>query len=77
MSPEAKRPEWYQRDVQGINADAQRLLENYSGLAPEEVLPHILSLVCLLGLRYHYSCIDFFLSATKHLMSIIMPASVR
>lgn len=48
MSSEAKRPEWYQKDVQSINADAQRLLENYSGLAPADVLPHVLSLVRLL-----------------------------
>jgi hypothetical protein len=48
MPAEAKRPEWYQKDVQSINAEAQRLLENYSGLAPEDVLPHVLSLVRLL-----------------------------
>ena len=36
---------WFQREVKSINPDAQRLLENYSGLAPAEVLPHVLSLV--------------------------------
>lgn len=52
MPAEPKRPEWYQKDVQSINADAQRLLEKYSGFAPEEVLPHVLSLVRPLALRF-------------------------
>ena len=39
------KPDWYQKDVQSINVDAQKLLETYSGLAPAEVLPHVLSLV--------------------------------
>jgi hypothetical protein len=41
-----KKPEWWQHDVQSINPEAQRLLENYSGFQPSEVLPHILKLVC-------------------------------
>jgi hypothetical protein len=45
MSSEAKRAEWYQKDVQSIKADAQRLPESYSGLAPEEILRRVLSLV--------------------------------
>lgn len=35
----------YQKDVESINADAQSLLERYSGLSPAEVIPHVLSLV--------------------------------
>lgn len=42
-----EKPDWYQTDVQSINPEAQQLLESYSGLAPDEVLPHVLSLVGL------------------------------
>lgn len=68
-----EKPDWYQTDVQSINPEAQQLLESYSGLAPDDVLPHVLSLVglTLYSSRtftnssqreeafgiYHYACI--------------------
>ena len=43
----AERPSWYQEHVgkDEINDEAYRLLEEYSGLTPEEVLPHVLAIV--------------------------------
>ncbi|PYH41198.1 uncharacterized protein BP01DRAFT_328182 [Aspergillus saccharolyticus JOP 1030-1] len=38
------KPAWYQPSVTTIDPAAQSLLEEYSGLAPEEVLPHVLAL---------------------------------
>lgn len=46
MAPE-KKFAWYQNDVPRINSKDQQLLETYSGLAPDEVYPHVLSLVSL------------------------------
>lgn len=45
MAPSKPDCDWFQKEVKTINPDAQRLLENYSGFAPDEVLPHVLSLV--------------------------------
>lgn len=39
------KPDWFQKEVKNINPDAQRLLETYSGFEPDQVLPHVLSLV--------------------------------
>ncbi|KAL2828458.1 hypothetical protein BDW59DRAFT_49677 [Aspergillus cavernicola] len=52
-----KKPEWYQQDVKSINPDAQKLLESYSGLQPEQVLPHVLSLREEAFQIYQYPCI--------------------
>ena len=41
---------WYKEDVQSINDDERQLLEEYSGLKPEEVMPHVLALVSSLFL---------------------------
>lgn len=41
-------PGWYQTDVKSIDPEAQSLLEEYSGLQPDEVLPHVLALVSFL-----------------------------
>ncbi|RDW76601.1 class I SAM-dependent methyltransferase [Aspergillus mulundensis] len=38
------KPSWYQANVRSINSDAQKLLENYSGLRAEDVVPHVLEL---------------------------------
>ncbi|KAA8651056.1 hypothetical protein EYZ11_008393 [Aspergillus tanneri] len=38
------RPGWYQEGVQSINPEAQLLLQTYSGLSADEVLPHVLAL---------------------------------
>ncbi|PLB48427.1 hypothetical protein P170DRAFT_427511 [Aspergillus steynii IBT 23096] len=48
---------WYEQDVQSINPDAQTLLERYSGLKPEEVLPHVLSLRDEAFQVFRYPCI--------------------
>ena len=37
---------WYSEDVDSVPEDARRLLEDYSGLKPEEVIPHVIALVC-------------------------------
>ncbi|KAL4934703.1 class I SAM-dependent methyltransferase [Aspergillus undulatus] len=39
-----EKPSWYEKDVKSINPDAQKLLEDYSGLQAEDVLPHVLTL---------------------------------
>ncbi|KAL4964559.1 class I SAM-dependent methyltransferase [Aspergillus stella-maris] len=44
MAAESKKPFWFENDVKSINSDAQKLLEEYSGLKPEDVLPHVLTL---------------------------------
>jgi len=43
-APKPERPGWYQSDVQSIPEEARALLETYSGLKPEEVLPHVLAI---------------------------------
>ncbi|KAI9038860.1 uncharacterized protein KD926_010193 [Aspergillus affinis] len=57
MTPHENAPDWYDEDVRSINADAQNLLERYSGLKPEEVLPHVLSLRDEAFYVYRYPCI--------------------
>ncbi|KAE8338051.1 hypothetical protein BDV24DRAFT_153922 [Aspergillus arachidicola] len=56
-SPNNKPMAFYQKDVESINADAQSLLERYSGLPPAEVIPHVLSLRDEAFKVYHYPCI--------------------
>lgn len=36
---------WYTQDIK-ISDAARMLLEQYSGFAPDEVVPHIIDLVC-------------------------------
>ena len=36
---------WYEEDVTSIPASAREILESYSGIKPEDVLPHVLALV--------------------------------
>ncbi|KAJ5675453.1 hypothetical protein N7462_008350 [Penicillium macrosclerotiorum] len=57
MASDNRKPQWYREQVQSINPDAQRLLENYSHLAPDEVLPHVLSLRDEAFAVFHYACI--------------------
>jgi hypothetical protein len=67
-----KKLGWYQSDVPRINSKAQQLLESYSGLAPDEVLPHVLSLVSLkFGSRWALLISH---SAMRLSVCIIMPA---
>ena len=49
MAAKSEKPFWFENDVKSINPDAQKLLEEYSGLKPDEVLPHVLKLVCPLS----------------------------
>ena len=44
MAAQTQRPGWYQTDIKSIPEDARALLEGYSHLRPEEVLPHVLSI---------------------------------
>ncbi|KAL4945864.1 hypothetical protein BDV06DRAFT_3816 [Aspergillus oleicola] len=44
MAAESEKPSWFDNDVKSINPDAQKLLEEYSGLKPEDVLSHVLTL---------------------------------
>lgn len=37
--------EWYQGEVEDISPDERELLEVYSGIQPDQVLPHVLALV--------------------------------
>ena len=39
------RQAWYSENVDTIPDNARRLLEDYSGLKPEEVMPHVIALV--------------------------------
>ena len=74
MDSQDNKPAWYQKDVQSINADAQSLLESYSGLAPAEVLPHVLSLVnCIFSILYSYT--NLYTSEMKPLKSTTTPVS--
>lgn len=36
---------WYDKTFSGVPADARELLEKYSKIPPEEVEPHVLSMV--------------------------------
>lgn len=37
---------WYKTDIDTISEPARQLLETYSGIAPDQVIPHILAVVC-------------------------------
>ena len=45
MGTTTTKPAWYQTSVTAIDPAARSMLENYSGLKPEEVIPHFLALV--------------------------------
>lgn len=45
MTDTATTPDWYQSKVTTVDPDARSLLEEYSGLQPDEVLSHVLALV--------------------------------
>ena len=40
-----KNVHWYEPDLETINEPARFLLERYSGIPPEKVLSHVLTLV--------------------------------
>ena len=39
------RPAWFTEQITSIPEAGRRLLEEYSGVAPEEVLPHVIRVV--------------------------------
>ena len=41
----ASRPAWYQENVESIPDAGRQLLEIYSGIPPEQVLPHVIAIV--------------------------------
>ena len=41
----AEPRQWYTENVAKIPEGARQLLQNYSGLEPEEVIPHVVSVV--------------------------------
>jgi len=38
-------PEWYNENLESLNDDTRAVLENYSGLSSERVIPHVTELV--------------------------------
>ena len=36
---------WYDNEIEELNARARELFEKYSGIPPEQVLPHIYEIV--------------------------------
>ncbi|KAI1392429.1 uncharacterized protein F4822DRAFT_425640 [Hypoxylon trugodes] len=42
---------WLQEDVKDIDPSSRQLLETYSGLSPEEVVPHVLA-ICIGQMRF-------------------------
>ncbi|CAI7653251.1 unnamed protein product [Penicillium glandicola] len=64
------KPVWYLKEVKSINEDAQNLLEIYSGLAKNEVLPHVLSLRDEAFKVFHYACIGQLRFLSFHLPRI-------
>ncbi|KAL3455565.1 hypothetical protein BJX64DRAFT_294911 [Aspergillus heterothallicus] len=61
------KPAWYQTGVTTIDLAAQSLLENYSGLAKEDVLPHVLALRDEAFSIFPYPCIGQMRFLTCHL----------
>ncbi|OJJ69697.1 hypothetical protein ASPBRDRAFT_57324 [Aspergillus brasiliensis CBS 101740] len=51
------KPAWYQTSVTAIDPAAQSMLENYSKLKPEEVIPHVLALRDKAFQIFPYPCI--------------------
>ncbi|KAL3441674.1 hypothetical protein BJX65DRAFT_322106 [Aspergillus insuetus] len=61
------KPAWYQASVTTINPAAQSMLENYSGLTAEEVLPHVLAVRDEAFGIFPYPCIGQMRFLTCHL----------
>lgn len=41
---------WYNDDIEQVPTDIRQLFENYSGVSPDDVVPHVLKIVSLLQL---------------------------
>lgn len=56
-NPENTKPSWYKQDVTDISPEARWLLENYSRIQPDEVLPHVLAVRDEAFNVYPYPCL--------------------
>lgn len=45
INPEKAKPAWFTEDVSEIPANSRQLLEQYSHIAPDQVLPHVVEQV--------------------------------
>ena len=57
-SPEDAKPEhtsyqWYSTEQPNLRQETRQLLESYSKIPPDEILPHVNAIVCLEGLTCH------------------------
>ena len=50
----SKDVEWYLKEPDNLRSTCRELFENYSHIPPEEVVPHIIELVCLNHLPVAY-----------------------
>ena len=64
VDPQIKELAWYKEDVTAISEPARHLLETYSGIPADEVVPHVLAIV-----RYR----SIFLSADFPSSSLFVP----
>ena len=46
LASKKERPAWFTENVTEIPANARTLLEQYSHIAPDQVLPHVIEQVC-------------------------------
>lgn len=44
-NPKKEKPAWFTEDVKEIPSNARNLLEKYSHIAPDQVLPHVVEQV--------------------------------
>ena len=45
IKAQIKNVQWYKADLETVSPQARELLENYSHIPPDEVIPHILKTV--------------------------------
>jgi len=51
MASGDNKAQWYSEKLDSLDDSTRTLLEKYSGIKPDRVIPHILELVCL---PYHH-----------------------
>ena len=73
------RPAWFTEVIDSIPDVGRRLLEDYSGIAPEQVLPHVIHVVSTLlpHLDDDFKCSNLELSETKRSISGHTDASAK
>ncbi|KAF2502409.1 hypothetical protein BU16DRAFT_474636 [Lophium mytilinum] len=54
------KPLWYVENLESVDEGARELLENYSGMAPEKVIPHIVEVRDRAFDIFPYPCIGLF-----------------